>query len=603
MPEIDLRKLHEMQLAQNRNPEIEKDSSHNASAQPSGIDRGIIDLWASSVSTSVSASEVSSSPKIIKKDVWIDTPHERVIETPQNIWATKVKPIKISLSSLSQHQKQKDPERLYQEKEAEIGKLFGSDHTSHEETKAMEWDNLANNQESSQETHTPEESMNLPTANKIPLVDEKPINAVDPIEIQAEPQQITTSHLDPKPSESFIAKEVIAPVINTPLPQDQDERKQSIDQQWEQKESSIEDISENSIQSPQDGASSSTWVAPNQVGFFPELSFITPVSISKEDNMIVKDIGSSTEESNVVLDANQPEAVPVLQAEESPSIDTTWDSILSDAWTPNTIQEDADLWVWDIWGWAQDIEPLSSTDPNIPTSVDEWAASVEIPPSVVSSQDITKDMHDTNKKSLRWVIFWGVVMMCTIGWAGAYLWQNQQRDDALLPPVHELQDDGVASITDLPKNTFSGSMSTGMVSTGNTSTGSTMSNTGSVTSSGSTGTGLIVGTGVIDTFSGSLSFSWKTSSTGVTFSGSLNQSGGVKLPSGTGSLAVANTGSTVTHTSTGKVSSATWSVAQKPNTSTWSIVAPSINTAKYLEGRDYRVYGGGYKLIRTTKKK
>lgn len=73
--------------------------------------------------------------------------------------------------------------------------------------------------------------------------------------------------------------------------------------------------------------------------------------------------------------------------------------------------------------------------------------------------------------------------------------------------MHELQDDGVASITDLPKNTFSGSMSTGMVSTGNTSTGSTMSNTGSVTSSGSTGTGLIVGTGVIDTFSGSLSFS------------------------------------------------------------------------------------------------
>lgn len=85
MPEIDLRKLHEMQLAQNRNPEIEKDSSHNASAQPSSIDRGIIDLGASSVSTSVSTSEVSPSPKIIKKDVWIDTPHERVIETPQSI--------------------------------------------------------------------------------------------------------------------------------------------------------------------------------------------------------------------------------------------------------------------------------------------------------------------------------------------------------------------------------------------------------------------------------------------------------------------------------------------------------------------------------------
>lgn len=67
--------------------------------------------------------------------------------------------------------------------------------------------------------------------NETLLVDEKPINTVDPIETQAEPQQITTSHLDSKPIESFVAEEVIAPAINTPLPQDQDERGQSIDQQ------------------------------------------------------------------------------------------------------------------------------------------------------------------------------------------------------------------------------------------------------------------------------------------------------------------------------------------------------------------------------------
>ena len=65
--------------------------------------------------------------------------------------------------------------------------------------------------------------MNLPTANKIPLVDEKPINAVDPIESQVESQQIITSHLDAKPIESVVAEEGIVPVINTPLPQDQDE--------------------------------------------------------------------------------------------------------------------------------------------------------------------------------------------------------------------------------------------------------------------------------------------------------------------------------------------------------------------------------------------
>ena len=46
----------------------------------------------------------------------------------------KAKPIKISFSSLSQHQTQKDPERIYQEKEAAIGKLFG-DSTTEEVSK------------------------------------------------------------------------------------------------------------------------------------------------------------------------------------------------------------------------------------------------------------------------------------------------------------------------------------------------------------------------------------------------------------------------------------------------------------------------------------
>mgnify|MGYP000843960124 FL=1 len=47
----------------------------------------------------------------------------------------KAKPIKISFSRLSQHQTQKDPERLYQEKEAEIGKLFGDGATTEETSK------------------------------------------------------------------------------------------------------------------------------------------------------------------------------------------------------------------------------------------------------------------------------------------------------------------------------------------------------------------------------------------------------------------------------------------------------------------------------------
>ena len=38
--------------------------------------------------------------------------------------------------------------------------------------------------------------------------------------------------------------------------------------------------------------------------------------------MMVKDMDPSIEESNVVLDTTQSEEVPILQVEESPSIET-----------------------------------------------------------------------------------------------------------------------------------------------------------------------------------------------------------------------------------------------------------------------------------------
>ncbi len=65
-------------------------------------------------------------------------------------------------------------------------------------------------------------------------------------------------------------------------------------------------------------------------------------------------------------------------------------------------------------------------------------------------------------------------MILTLGGAGAYLWQNQKND--IMPSSNGSQDNSIASITDLEKNNFSGSTSTGMISTGNTSTGS-VSNT------------------------------------------------------------------------------------------------------------------------------
>ena len=65
-----------------------------------------------------------------------------------------------------------------------------------------------------------------------------------------------------------------------------------------------------------------------------------------------------------------------------------------------------------------------------------------------------------------------------------------------------------------------------------------------------------------------------------------------------------NTGSLTSNTSTGKVVASTGSIAPKPNASTGSvIVTPSVVPPKYLEGRDYKVYGGGFKLVRTVKKK
>lgn len=64
-----------------------------------------------------------------------------------------------------------------------------------------------------------------------------------------------------------------------------------------------------------------------------------------------------------------------------------------------------------------------------------------------------------------------------------------------------------------------------------------------------------------------------------------------------------STGSLTSNTSTGKIVVSTGSIVPKPNVSTGSLVVPSTVPPKYLEGRDYRVYGGGYKLIRTVKKK
>lgn len=64
-----------------------------------------------------------------------------------------------------------------------------------------------------------------------------------------------------------------------------------------------------------------------------------------------------------------------------------------------------------------------------------------------------------------------------------------------------------------------------------------------------------------------------------------------------------NTGSLTSNTSTGKVVASTGSIAPKPNASTGSLVVLKTTPPKYLEGRDYKVYGGGYKLVRTVKKK
>ena len=597
MPEIDLRKLREMQLIQSSNLENQENTSHESSSW-SEDHTGIVDLWVSIQQTPIVANDVEAI-KPIKKDVWIDTPHERVLDVAEEKPVVKAKPIKISFSSLSQHQTQKDPERIYQEKEAAIGKLFG-DSTAEEVSK--ETFNEASNdtpdvQKTPDKIETPE-ILWVENASDTHETHEatEVVSVPNQVNISTSSQEniVTSPEVESQSIESVNSKDEIVPVVNTITLQNENIQEQPSEQQ----EYSIEDVSEHGIQASKDDALSLGWVATSQAGFFPELSFITPVSIPKEDNTIVQDATLPQEESEIISHTTQSEEVVLSNTEESEQVWVVPDDSMSDIAVSEPVHDNLSVWVSVV---APDI--VASADSSVLISTETPETPVEIiPPTEAPLPEGPTNLHETNKKSLRWVISWAIIMIVTLSWAGAYLWKIQKND--IVPPLSNgEQDEGIVSITDLPKNTSSGLMNTGMVSTGQTSTGSNMNNTWSVTFTGSTGTGLVVGTGITTTFSGSLSLSWKTSWTGVTLSGALTQSGGVKLPSGTGYTVAVNTGSTVTNTSTGKVTTWTWWVIPKPNTSTGSLVAPNTTPPKYLEGRDYKVYGGGYKLIRKVKKK
>ena len=598
MPEIDLRKLREMQLIQSSNLENQENTSHESSSW-SEDHTGIVDLWVSTQQTPIVANDVEAI-KPIKKDVWIDTPHERVLDVAEEKPVVKAKPIKISFSSLSQHQTQKDPERIYQEKEAAIGKLFGNSTT---EEVSKETVNVAPNdtpdvQKTPDKIETPE-ILWVENASDTHETHEatEVVSVPNQVNISTSSQEniVTSPEVESQSIASVNSKDEIVPVVNTIALQNENIQ----EQQSEQQEYSIEDVSEHSIQASKDDALSLGWVATSQAGFFPELSFITPVSIPKEDNTIVQDATLPWGEPEIISHTTQSEEVVLSNTEESEQVWVVPDDNMGDVPVSDPVQDNLSVWVSVV---VPDIVAPADSNVLISTEIPETPVEI-IPPTEAPLPEGPTNLHETNKKSLRWVMFWVIVMIVTLSWAGAYLWQNQ-KNDIVPPPSNGKQDDGIVSITDLPKNTSSGSTNTGMVSTGNTSTGSNMNNTWSVTFTGSTGTGLVIDTGITNTFSGSLSLSWKTSWTGITLSGTLTQSGGVKLPSGTGATAVTNTGSLTSNTSTGKVVASTGSIAPKPNASTGSvIVTPSVVPPKYLEGRDYKVYGGGYKLVRTVKKK
>jgi hypothetical protein len=596
MPEIDLRKLREMQLAQNQNHEMEENSSHDTWSIWSEVNNGIVDLWVSPLAV-VGNSEVLPTQKPIKKDVWIDIPHERVIDTPQDTWVIKAKPIKISFSSLSQHQKQKDPERLYQEKEAAIGKLFG-DGTAEEtskETVNVAPNDTPNVQKIPDKIEIPEVLWmgNVPDSHETHEATEI-IGISNQVDISTNSQEnaAATPEVESQSIESVNSKDEIVPVANTITLQNENIQEQPSEQQ----EYSIEDVSEHGIQISKDDALSLGWVATSQAGFFPELSFITPVSIPKEDNTIVQDSTLPREESEIISHTTQSEEIVLSNTEESQQAWVVWDDSMNSMPTSDSTQDTPSIGAWVA---VPDMVASIASSASVSTEVQQTPIEI-ISPTEAPLPEGPTNLHETNKKSLRWVIFWVIVMMVTLSWAGTYLWQNQKND--IIPSSNGSQDNSIASITDLEKNNFPGSASTGMISTGNTLTGS-VSNTWSFTLTGSTGSGLVVGTGFTNTSSGSFSLSWTVSWTGTILSGSLSQSGWVKLPLGTGATAVTNTGSLTSNTSTGKVVASTGSIAPKPNASTGSLVVPNTTPPKYLEGRDYKVYGGGYKLVRTVKKK
>lgn len=593
MPEIDLRKLREMQLAQNQNHEMEENSSHDTWTIWSEVNNGIVDLWVSPPAVDGN-SEVLPSQKPIKKDVWIDIPHERVIDTPQDTWVIKAKPIKISFSSLSQHQKQKDPERLYQEKEAAIGKLFGEGTTEEvsKETVHVAPNDTPDVQQIPDKIEIPEVLWveNISDAHEAHKATEV-IGVSNQVDISTNSQEnaAITPEVESQSTASVNSKDEIVPAANTITLHNENIHEQPSEQQ----EYSIEDVSEHSIQTSKDDALSLGWVASSQAGFFPELSFITPVSIPKEDDRVVEDDHLPQEESEMISHITQSEGATISNAQES---EQAW--VMNSVPTSDSTQDNPSIGVWaavpDV---VVSMSSSASVSSEVPQTSAETIAPTEVPPQANSTN---LNLHETNKRSLRWVIFWAMVMILTLGGAGAYLWQNQK--NGTVPLSNGSQDNSIVSITDWETNNFSGSTSTGMISTGNTLTGS-VSNTWSFTLTGSTGSGLVVGSGFTNTSSGSFFLSWTVSWTGITLSGSLSQSGWVKLPSGTGAIAVTSTGSLTSNTSTGKIVVSTGSIVPKPNVSTGSLVVPSTVPPKYLEGRDYRVYGGGYKLIRTVKKK
>ncbi len=612
MPEIDLRKLREMQLAQTQNHE---DSSENTASAWSEITHGIIDLWTNNSSSSV-VSENLMPQKPPQKDVWIDTPHERVSEISEDKWIIKAKPIKISLSSLSQHQKQKDPERLYQEKEEALGKIFGE---SMPQTGADNQDVWSGEMTDVIQT--------IPQETKIPEEEEKQIASSiqeDPIiSISSLPDQtdmVSSSQEDrtaPNETQPVIASQFVEPIST------KDESsvvenmttQESVNTQDLQRDT-LENTLESSSQSSKDTISAS-WIATSpQAGFFPELSFITPISISKPEDLWSdvapgeNDTIISNESVTPLIDATPLQEAVTLGEQEPQEVLSHSEVALTEIaspieWSQSSSSDEVSV-LWEAAVMPQDIS-ISETI--------EWSSVLaetsplnETPPQESGAQNL----HETNKKSLRWVISGVVVMLLTLGWGGFYLWNNQSQIS--VPTPNNETDETIINIADLPKNPSSTWTLTGAIMTWSILTGTTIETTGSTILIGTwmmnTSSGVLIGSGLMSS-SGGISMS------GVTSTWVLVQSGTIKPTPSSGSGTVGNSWSLVSNTSTGKVITSTWSntstgktvtgtgsSTSKPNTSTGStVITPAVTPPKYIEGRDYRVYGGGYKLIRTVKKK